>query len=402
MSPHPVTDDPAQPPPDQDGLREDAAASGDALDAALAALSAVEAQALRWLVRRVDGLDAAAEGEFQAWLDAAPAHRIAFDDMSEVWQGIDDIPADGVTQLRAGVLKQAETSSVPFAPVHRQPARAVHPGPRRWFHGLGQCFAQWMPQALAACLALAMLGGGWFAWDGWQRQPVFTQHYATARGQQIEARLPDGSTLRLDTASQADVTLYRQRREVRVPEGQILFTVQGDAARPLDVLAGATRITVVGTRFSVRYTPSLGGNQVQVAVEEGHVRVARADATAGQGDALAAAAAGDVAHLKAGQTIEADGQGRLGPVGRVAAEGIAPWRGNRVIFDNTPLAAAVAELERYASTGLLVRDPAVAALRVTGSVDLRRVGDFARSLPQVLPVRLEPRQGSSEVVFRRP
>jgi len=49
-----------------------------------------------------------------------------------------------------------------------------------------------------------------------------------------------------------------------------------------------------------------------------------------------------------------------------------------------------------------VRDPAVAALRVTGSVDLRRVGDFTRSLPQVLPVRLEPREGSVEVMLRRP
>lgn len=403
MTPRSVTDDHAQHPPDRDGVRDDASASGDALDAALAELSTVEAQALRWLVRREDGLDVAAEAEFQAWLAADPAHQAAFDDMAGVWQGIDDIPADGVAQLKAGVAQAGGAApmaapSVPFPPMHRPPRRAEHSGPRRWFRGFGP----WAPQALTACVLFAMLGGGWFAWDHWQHQPVFTQHYATARAQQIEARLPDGSTLRLDTASQADVTLYRQRREVRLPEGQIMFTVQGDKARPFDVLAGATRITVVGTRFSVRYTPSLGSHQVQVAVEEGHVRVARADAVKGRGDALPSAPIGDAIDLEAGQTVAVDGEGRLGPVGRVAAQGIAPWRGHRVNFDDTPLAAAVAELERYGPTGLVVRDPAVAALRVTGSVDLRRVGDFARSLPQVLPVRLEPREGAAEVVARRP
>lgn len=400
-----VTDDHSQPPSGQGGGREAAPASNDALDAALSDLSAAEAQALRWLVRREDGLDAATEAEFQAWLNTDPAHQTAFDDMADVWGGFDDIPADGVAQLKAGVAlaRSAEPVVAPPAcvpPVNRPPRPAKISRPRPWFRGLGQ----WAPQALAACVAFAMLGGGWFAWDQWQQQPVFSQHYATARGQQLEARLPDGSMLRLDTASQADVTLYRQRREVRVPEGQIMFTVQGDKTRPFDVLAGDMRITVVGTRFSVRYTPSLGDNQVQVAVDEGHVRVARADAAKRGGDDIFLnASTGDAIDLTAGQTVAADGEGRLGPVGQVSAEGIAPWRGNRVNFDNMPLASAVAELERYGSTGLVVRDPAVAALRVTGSVDLRRVSDFARSLPQVLPVRLEPRGGTTvEVVSQRP
>lgn len=412
MTSRPVIDDPTQRPSGQDGAWEDASAPGDdLLDAALADMDAAEVQALRWLVRREDGLDATAEAEFQAWLQADAAHQAAFDDMAGTWQEFDDIPADGVAQLRAGIASAGSARStepmevappppVPQALQPRKPARHAGTSPRGWFRSLTG--GQWAPQALAACLAFATLGGGWFAWDHWQQQPVFSQHYATARGQQIEARLPDGSTLRLDTASQADVTLYRQRREVRMPEGQVMFTVLGDKARPFDVLAGTMRITVVGTRFSVRYTPSLGNDQVQVAVEEGHVRVARADAVKRSGDAPAAVQMSDAIDLEAGQTVATDAEGKLGPVGQVAAESIAAWRGNRVNFDNTPLSVAVAELERYGSTGLLVRDPAVAALRVTGSVDLKRIGDFTRSLPEVLPVRLAPREGAVEVVARRP
>lgn len=392
MSSRPVIDDHAPRPPEQGRAPEDARVSGDALDAELAALSDVEAQALRWLVRREDGWDAATEADFQAWFRADPAHRAAFADMAGAWEGIDEIPADGVARLRAGMHPLAvATPSVVSPPAQRPAWKSVQSGRAGWF--------AWAPGALAACVAVALLGGGWLGWDRWQQQPVFSQHYASARGQQLESRLPDGSLLRLDTASQADVTLYRQRREVRLPEGQIMFTVQGDKARPFDVLAGRMRITVVGTRFSVRYTPSLGSQQVQVAVEEGHVRVARADA-AKQEDGRSGV---DAIELTAGQTVAADGEGRLGPVVTVAAERIAPWRGHRVNFDNTPLAAALAELERYGDTGLRVRDPAVAALRVTGSVDLRRVGDFARSLPHVLPVRLAPREkGVDEVVSARP
>lgn len=391
MSSRPVTDDHALRPPEQGGVREDERASGDALEAELAELSAAETQALRWLVRREDGLDAAAEAGFQAWLRADPAHLAAFADMAGAWQGVDEIPADGVARLRAGVpLLEAPAPSVVLPPAQRPARQAERAGRAGWF--------SWAPGALAAGVVVAVLGGGGLGWAHWQRQPVFSQHYASARGQQLETRLPDGSMLRLDTASQAEVTLYRQRREVRLPEGQVMFTVQGDKARPFDVLAGRMRITVVGTRFSVRYTPSLGSQQVQVAVEEGHVRVARADA-APQENGMPGA---DAVELTAGQTVAADAEGRLGPVGRVAAENIAPWRGQRVNFDNTPLAVAVAELERYGNTGLRVRDPAVAALRVTGSVDLRRIGDFARSLPHVLPVRLVPREGLDEVVATRP
>ncbi|XAH25534.1 FecR domain-containing protein [Xylophilus sp. GW821-FHT01B05] len=324
----------------------------------LAGLPAAEAAALQWLVRRADGLDAASEAVFNAWRQADPAHQAAYDALATTWQAMDEIPAVEIDRLQTHL-----------APATRRARRGWR-----------------LPRALVAGVAVVLLGG-WFAWHQWQ-QPVFSQHYATTRGQQIQAALPDGSRLQLDSTSEADVRLYRQRREVRLPEGQALFTVQADAGRPFDVLAGPMRITVVGTRFSVRYTPSLGDGQVRVAVEQGRVRVARAvDGTAA-----------DTLELTAGQTVAADRLGHLGPVGQVRAEGIAPWSDKRISFDNTPLATVLAELERYGSTGVQVRDPAVGALAVTGSVDLQRIHNFIRSLPQVLPVQLRLQNGVTEIV----
>lgn len=366
-----------------------------ALDAELGGLGPAEAEALRWLVRRQDGLDADGERLFQAWLQADASHQGAYEDLADVWLGFDRIPPGDVARLRGTVATPVPPEPAPPR-ARARTARAtgtVRIAPwAGWFQG-GSQPRPWGSRAVSIGTVCLAVGMGWFAWHLWQ-QPTFSQQYATARGQQLDIGLPDGSTLKLDTASRADATLYRQRREVRLAEGQVLFHVHGDKAHPFDVLAGATRITVVGTRFSVRYTPSLGDGQVQVAVAEGRVRVARA--------AEAPASPNDVVELTAGQTVAASADGHLGPVGRLGGEGIAPWQNRRLSFYDTTLSSALAELERYGPTGLVIHDPAVAALRVTGTVDLDRVRDFTRSLPRVLPIRLEARGAVTEVSARQP
>ena len=332
--------------------------------------------ALDWFVRRSGGsFDAADEAAFQAWLAEDGAHRAAFARHQDDWCALDALPEEGLRTLRQNLADD-------------KAAAAAHalPRPRAWWRGL----AAWTPQAALAAVALMVSCGGYLAWNLWQQQALFTQSFATARGQQLEVTLPEGSRLRLDTLSTAEVAIYRGRREVRLPQGQAMFQVTGDPARPFDVLAGPLRITVVGTRFSVRYTPGVPGRDgVQVAVEEGRVRVARAEHSA----------AGDASvELVAGQQIASDMTGLLGAVSAVPAAGIAPWRESRVSFDDTPLDQALAEFGRYGAVHLTVREPAVAALRVTGTFDPRRLDNFSRILPQVLPVRLRERDGEAEIV----
>jgi transmembrane sensor len=376
--------------------------AGEPLDESLLdELSAVEFEALRWSVRSSDGLTEAARSERDAWLRAAPAHRAAYEEMTGVMGAVDEIHDAGTARLRTSVaIDNAQASSArdvaTIAAASEAPA-APRVGDARADPSLTDTGRHWarrsVPHAVAAILALGVLGGGWFGWDLWQRQPVFSQHFATLRGQQLEARLPDGSRLQMDAATQADVTLYRKRREVVLPEGQVLFQVQGDTARPFDVLAGAARITVVGTRFAVRYVPSLGQQTVQVTVLEGKVRVARAQ---GQG------AAPETIELVPGQTVSTDDQGHLGPVTATAPENAAPWLSQRVSFENATLTAVLAELRRYGDIPLRIGDPAAGTLPVTASVDLRDIGGFVRSLPQVLPVRLQLRNGTTEIVSLAP
>ena len=233
-------------------------------------------------------------------------------------------------------------------------------------------------------------------WHQWQQQPRFSSSYAAAPGQRLNATLPDGSDLAIDADTQARVTLYRDRREVRITEGQVMFSVAPDNDKPFHVLAGAARVTVVGTRFSVRYRSSgWEAGAVNVAVEQGRVRVVGSSATSDEGRR-------EPAELTAGQGVAVSPGGVVGQVAAVSPGSIALWRKGLVRFENTALADALLELERYGPTRLVIRDPAVAAMSIGGSYQIDRPGDFARVLTQILPVQLAPgADGKTEIVRAR-
>ena len=317
-------------------------------------------EALNWFVRFSDAPHAAhADPAFQRWLAGRPDRQAAYARWQADWRQMDAFPLAAVEQLRSPGAMSAGARA-PDVPAPSRGARRKR-----------------LARAALAALLLTLCAGGYLAWSFWQQKPVFAQSFETRRGQQLHVQLPDGSRLRLDTATRVDVSLSRLRREVRLTEGQAVFEVQGDSARAFDVLAGDTRVTVLGTRFSVRHT---AGSPVRVAVEEGSVRVAALEN------------AQSAVLLSAGRQVAG------GVVAALAPAGIAPWRDGRIVLDNLPLGQALAEFERYGPTRMVVRDPAVAALRVSGSFDALRPDSFRQALVEALPVRLQETDAGVEIV----
>lgn len=341
-------------------------------------------EALDWWVRRQDaGWSAQDEVAFLAWWHRDAAHAQMYARCAQQSARLDAMPAD----LLAGMRQRL---------VADQAAQASGKGRSQAADRTRRRLLLW--PAVSALTTAAMGGVGYMAWEHLQAQPLSVQVFHTERGQQQSVTLGDGSKLRMDTATALEVRYYRQRREVHLREGQLMLEVQPDG-RPFHVLAGATRVTVVGTRFSVRYTPHLAGNaDVQVAVEEGRVRVAPlqdAERDSGHYDLQAGSL------LTAGQEVATDASGMAGSIQPVAEPGIALWRQQRVSFLDVPLSQALAELERYRATGLVVRDPEVAALRLSGTFDPMATAALHRALPRALPVQLQTRNQVSEVALRK-
>lgn len=370
----------------------------------------LELAAATWFARWMDGLDSQGKAQLRAWLDADPAHATAWRDMKTSLDAIRQLPDERVAKLKAGTaLVEGNQTRAAGGPVQASTLRPrsrtldmkAYPASQGRRTPLFDLVAR-LPRAATITAVVVAAGGGWLGWSTWWHQPVFTHGYATLRGQQTSITLPDGSRLQLDTATRADVRLFHDRREVHLTDGQAMFDVQADPARPFHVLAGPLRVTVVGTRFSVRHTGTgIDQGSTRVAVEEGRVRVARSDASHGtSGTTMVATHTG--IELTAGQTVATDGEGTLGTVAILPSAAVAPWRHGRLSFDNTPLTLAIEEFERYGKTDVVIRDPAVAGMRVGGSFNIQEFRTFQQLLPQLLPVRLEHHGNTVEIVARAP
>lgn len=361
----------------------------------------VDVAATDWHTRREQGLSAIEEAEFQAWRAVDPAHARACAQVDESIRLLRSMPAERVAHLRTARRGSPphQTERPPQASIdtpatgqeqrtRNAPCSSPAPSARLWWpRGFGAGVA-------ALCGVCTMAAGiAWYQWT----QPTFANTYAAEQGQRLDVPLPDGSHLTLDADTRLEVSLYRNRREVRMAHGQAMFNVAPDTAKPFDVLAGPARVTVVGTRFAVRYMKDgADAGTVNVAVEDGRVRVADVTIDArGQPSP-------QLVELSAGQGVQVSLSGQMNQVSSISPAGIAPWRQGLVRFTNTPLSDAVHELERYHATRLVIRDPEVAALRIGGSYQIGRPDIFARVLPQILPVRLVARNdGSTEVVKAR-
>jgi transmembrane sensor len=323
-----------------------------ALDAAkMARLPRDEAAALLWL--NIDESDPAQAAVLDAWLDTAPENRAAWLRAQAIWSGFDQGDDDAAIRV-----------------LRRRARRAERPLSTRWM-------------AAAAVFVVAIGLGLWLA-ERPARQPpppvpqasaMFGEPDLVADGRMLTFDLPDGSKASLALGSALDLAYGHDGRAMRLLRGRAFFDVVPDRERPFTVEAGGRRITALGTRFDVR----LDDGPLRVTLVEGHVSVARTvDATDGPGRPVL---------LAAGQQLTA-AHGRDVVAPRNGDEASA-WRETSITFEDRPLSEVVAELNRHSAAKLVIEDPKVAALRVTGRF---RTGDpqrFLRTLAQVLPVRGE-------------
>jgi transmembrane sensor len=212
--------------------------------------------------------------------------------------------------------------------------------------------------ALAASVLLLVAAGTWVATD------PLADHYRTGVGETRVLQLADGSTVTLAGRTRLAVHLRAGERALRLDEGEALFQVAKDPARPFRVRAGTRVVEAVGTEFDI----DRRGDAIEVAVAEGTVAVGAARVTQGQ-------------------AVSIGEDGTTGPVRKVAVEQVGAWRTGMLIYQNQPFAAVVAGLNRAFDGAIRVDDPLLARRRVTVSIALKDRKSTLDTLQLVLPVR---------------
>lgn len=322
----------------------------------LGALPADEAAAL-FVARRAEGLTDSERALLVDWM-ARDEHRRALERAERAWWSFEEAEGDEI--LAAMRL------------------HALAAGPKVW--------TDWRRMAAMAATLLVIAGAGlYFASDAGHRAPLSApaMRYASARGEVKQIRLPDGGGMTLDADSAAVVQFAADRRSVQLTRGRAFFSVAHDPSRPFAVAAFDRRVVAVGTRFDVNLT----AGALTVTLEEGRLKVTSADRAAAP------------VMLEAGQQlVERSGKDSVRTLGDRTANAIA-WRTGLLSFDDQPLAEAAAVMNRYSRDQIVIGDPAVASIRVSGQFRAGDADRFAQTLAELYG--LKPVRRANEIKLVR-
>jgi transmembrane sensor len=311
----------------------------------------IEAKAAEWLMRREQPQwSRTDQAALDGWLDESMSHKAAFWRLEHAWQMADRI---GALSARDIAIRPRRMSS-----------------PMKWWQA-----KWWQTGALAASLLLAI------AFIGLHSRPTLSpppsvDTFDTGIGGHRIVPLLDGSRIELNTATILRTMISKKRRDVWLDRGEAFFEVAHSEGSAFVVHAGPRLITVVGTEFSVRRD----GDKVTVAVVKGRVRVE--DTTPGESRATITAAPGDVAIGLGSSTMVVSK-----PV--TAVEDTLTWREGRLVFDGSSLAQVADDFNRYNRQQLLISDPSVAAIRISGTFRASNVEAFVRLLKEAYGLKVE-------------
>ena len=303
-------------------------------------------EAAAWLARL--SRDDVAEGDglaFEAWLDASPQNRPAYQAALSVWHGF-DAAADSV---------QAELAS----PARRRAAAAARGPSRRGLVGAG---GVGIAAGLAAVVVVPTLTSA----------PT-VQALVTGRGQRQRCTLADGSGVDRNAETRLRVMFERSERRVALDEGEAIFDVVSDKARPFTVAASGRMVRVVGTQFDVRNRRGA----LSVTVARGKVEV------------RPSASADRVYALTPGQRLDVSAAG-VELARFVDPAEACSWRAGRLVYRDEPLSEVVADLNRQFPEQIEIGDPELGAIPITGVIVLDDAHSVMMRLSLMLPIRTVP------------
>lgn len=222
-------------------------------------------------------------------------------------------------------------------------------------------------KALGAAALLVLLGAGLL----WVDPAYRSEQFHTVTGERRLVKLVDGSRMTLDSDSRATVAWHLRSRRVQLQSGQALFDVSRTLVRPFRVDAGVAQVSVLGTLFSVSHFE----DAVRVTLVRGAVSVN--DKTAARHSV----------QLVPGQQVDVRQHQLQQPIA-VDSDAAIAWKDGRLIFERTPLVEVLKQIQRYRRQSIVLDDPSLASLPISGVFDNRNVEDLLKLLPSILPVTL--------------
>jgi transmembrane sensor len=347
-------------------------------------------QAGYWIVRQNSGNWSKQDSQaFRLWLAESHEHRLAFEQVQGLWQGLDQFKET----LASSMVRQAQDEQNQHFTVRPEPAPLALP---LVVEGLNQrCLKaittlpldkanqrrrRFQPQRWVMgglCAAVLIIGLIVIKFDSTLLIPS-EQTYATTKGQQTTITLADGSEIDLNTDTQLKVQFNPLRRLITLNHGEASFKVAHQTLRGFTVKANSGEIQDIGTQFNVNVAPE----QVVITVTEGAVRVQTK--------------AQNSPPLIAGQRLSYNAKGIISLPDRPDLAAVTAWQHGQVVFDMTPLSDATEQLSRYHQVKFIFDDPKLKRLKMSGTFNTQDLPVFLSTLENIYPLRAQ--RGNDQTV----
>lgn len=280
---------------------------------------ASEHEALDWFscLRRPDCTETMRQA-FALWCED-PANAHAYAELERYWKQLQPPPA----RPRPQVLK----------------ARRNHAG-----------------KCLAGLFLLALTCLSYLYWPLLQR---LGSELHTDPGERRTARLADGSTLHLDSASAMNLDLRGRTRQLHLVQGQVYLEVMLDG-RPMEVQVDEARIQVFGTRLMI----ARHAGRDELVVLSGKAMISQAS---------------DQRMLSAGERVMFSDR-HIDVVEKADPKTALAWRAGHLYAKDQPIKSVLERLAQYQGQRLWLMEGELGHRRVSGDFNLDRPAETLEQL----------------------
>lgn len=305
----------------------------------------IYSEAAEWFVTcRSGALDDADRRKFDGWLRQSPQHLSAYLELAAIWDEGPVLDAqrryDTETLIAEALADRSNVTEL-TPPARDRNSTAVS-SRVRWLAASVAMFAI----GLAALVSFYVF-----------RDPIYVTHV----GEQRSIALPDGSTMELNSRSKVRVHYSEHERALELIEGQALFRVAKNAARPFIVTSDGTRVRAVGTQFDVNkkregtvVTVVEGKVSVQTSVPDARIDPLAVEVTAAMPQMLVA-----------GEQITVTESARQ-PIKHPDVTRAIAWTQRQLVFEGATLNEVAEEFNRYNQRQLIVQDPELYDFHISG------------------------------------
>ncbi|MBL7968295.1 MAG: FecR domain-containing protein [Prolixibacteraceae bacterium] len=225
---------------------------------------------------------------------------------------------------------------------------------------------------IAAVLVVGLIFTSVWFYSNRVYTPEIVQNISTPLASRTSFELPDGSKVWLNAGSSISFPgkFDGKTRSVKLI-GEAYFDVKSDQI-PFLVETPKFTVNVLGTAFNVM---AYNGEPASVTLERGKVELQN------EGKSLG--------FLDPGQQAQfSQGSDKIN-IEKVESEIFTSWKENRLIFQAEPLELLAKRLERWYNLKIVIGDPSLNNLKVTGKIEVESFSEVLDLMEYTLPIKYQ-------------